>query len=80
MDVLNCLGVLFLPKAFGDGGMVFSILVLVFIGWLTLHCMLLLVETSRKTDGLSFGELGAKFYGLYMRQIVLGSIAVSQMG
>ncbi|KAI9366765.1 transmembrane amino acid transporter protein-domain-containing protein [Zopfochytrium polystomum] len=72
-------GVLFLPKAFANGGMGFSIVLMVLIGWLTLHCMLLLVETSRKLGG-SFGDLGEKLYGNGVRQLVLASIAISQAG
>ncbi|KAJ3099196.1 neutral amino acid transporter [Phlyctochytrium planicorne] len=72
-------GVLFLPKAFSNGGMGFSIILLVVLGWLTLHCMLLLVETSRTLGG-SFGDLGEKLYGKGMRGLVLWSIAVSQAG
>ncbi|KAI8853804.1 transmembrane amino acid transporter protein-domain-containing protein [Chytridium lagenaria] len=55
-------GVLFLPKAFSNGGMGFSIILLLVIGFMTLHCMLLLVETSRKLGG-SFGDIGEKLYG-----------------
>ncbi|KAJ3148076.1 neutral amino acid transporter [Geranomyces variabilis] len=72
-------GVLFLPKAFANGGMGFSLVSLVIIGSLTLHCMLLLVETSRKLGG-SFGDIGEHLYGQWMRQLVLGSIALSQAG
>jgi proton-coupled amino acid transporter len=73
-------GVLFLPKAFANGGMGFSIILLFVIGCVTLHCMLLLVETSRAFGGLSFGDLGLKIYGTGMRKLVLFSIAVAQMG
>jgi proton-coupled amino acid transporter len=72
-------GVLFLPKAFISGGLVFSVFLLILIGWLTLHCMLILVETSRELGG-SFGDIALKLYGPHARQLVLGSIAVSQMG
>ncbi len=72
-------GVLFLPSAFANGGLVFSLVLLVILGYLTLHCMILLVETSRKMNGMSFGELGAAFYGPWMRQLVLASIAISQV-
>lgn len=71
-------GVLFLPKAFSNGGMAFSLVTLVVIGYLTLHCMLLLVETSRTLGG-SFGDIGEHLYGQKMRQLVLGSIAISQV-
>lgn len=71
-------GVLFLPKAFANGGMGFSIILMCIIGFLTLHCMLLLVETSRELGG-SFGDLGEKLYGPRVRKLVLASIAISQV-
>jgi solute carrier family 36 (proton-coupled amino acid transporter) len=71
-------GVLFLPRAFLNGGLAFSIVVLIAMGWLTLHCMMLLVETSRTLGG-SFGELGEKVYGPWMRYLILASIALAQV-
>ncbi|KAI8923811.1 transmembrane amino acid transporter protein-domain-containing protein [Entophlyctis helioformis] len=73
-------GVLFLPKAFMNGGILFSTALMVIIGYLTLHCMVLLVETSRALGGKSFGDIGNHLYGPRMRELVLGSIAISQMG
>ncbi|KAJ3020790.1 UNVERIFIED_CONTAM: neutral amino acid transporter [Siphonaria sp. JEL0065] len=72
-------GVLFLPKAFSQGGMAFSIILMVVFGWMTLHCMLLLLETSRVLGG-SFGDIGEKLYGPPVRTLVLASIAISQAG
>jgi proton-coupled amino acid transporter len=72
-------GVLFLPKAFANGGLVFSVSLMIFLGYLTMHCMILLVETSRSFGGKSFGDLGQIIYGDQCRLLVLGSIAVSQM-
>jgi proton-coupled amino acid transporter len=73
-------GVLFLPKAFLNGGLIFSILTMIVLGYLTTHCMLLLVECSRSYGGKSFGELGELIYGSKFKTIILFSIAVSQMG
>ncbi|KAK5668891.1 hypothetical protein QVD99_004668 [Batrachochytrium dendrobatidis] len=73
-------GVLFLPKGFLNGGLGFSMVLLVVLGYLTLHCMILLVDTSRSLGGKSFGDIGGHIYGPYMRQLVLASIAISQMG
>lgn len=72
-------GVLFLPKAFSNGGMGFSLILLLVVGILTLHCMLLLVDTSRELGGLSFGDMGERLYGANMRKLILGSIAVAQV-
>ncbi|KAJ3216486.1 neutral amino acid transporter [Clydaea vesicula] len=73
-------GVLFLPKAFYNGGLGFSVILMVIIGYLTLHCMILLVEVSREFGGLSFGDVGGKLYGEKMRNTVLFSITLAQCG
>lgn len=73
-------GILFLPKAFANGGLMFSLVALFFIGYLTKHCMILLVETSKAFGGKSFGDLGEIIYGERFRQLVLASITISQMG
>jgi proton-coupled amino acid transporter len=72
-------GILFLPKAFSNGGILFSSICMVGFGFLTMHCMILLVEASRSFGGKSFGDLGQIIYGEKCRLLILGSIAVSQM-
>ncbi|KAJ1921335.1 hypothetical protein H4219_000651 [Mycoemilia scoparia] len=72
-------GVLFLPRAFYNGGLGFSSLLLVSVGAIALHCMLLLVECYHKYSG-SYGDLGYKLYGEPMRQAILASIVISQLG
>jgi solute carrier family 36 (proton-coupled amino acid transporter) len=72
-------GVLFLPRAYLNGGMVFSNLVLLFVAALSYHCFVLLVNTRLKING-SFGDLGGILYGKWMRNVILGSIVLSQIG
>jgi proton-coupled amino acid transporter len=72
-------GVLFLPQAFQYGGMGFSIGMLILLGYLNLYCMNLLVEASIAMGGLSFGDLAGQLFGESFRQMILGSIAVSQV-
>ena len=72
-------GVLFLPKAYLNGGMLFSNLVLLGVSLLSFYCFILLVNTRLKIEG-SFGDIGGVLYGRYMRNIILCSIVVSQMG
>lgn len=72
-------GVLFLPQAFRNGGMGFSIGMLIILGYLNLYCMNLLVESSTVMGGLSFGDLAGQLFGKNFKQLVLGSIAVSQV-
>lgn len=72
-------GVLFLPRAYFNGGMMFSNLVLLFVAALSYYCFVLLVTTRLKVDG-SFGDIGGILYGDWMRKLILFSIVVSQIG
>ncbi|CAG8484542.1 16100_t:CDS:2 [Funneliformis caledonium] len=72
-------GVMFLPKAFCNGGMVFSSVVLVFIGLISLVSFLLLVQTRLHVP-YGFGGIGGVLYGNWMRLAVLFSITISQIG
>lgn len=72
-------GVLFLPKAYLNGGMLFSNLVLLFVAALSYYCFVLLVNTSLAVKG-SFGDMGGVLYGRWMRNTILCSIVISQVG
>jgi len=72
-------GVLFLPRAYLNGGMLFSNLVLLFVASLSYYCFILLVNTRLKVQG-SFGDMGGILYGKWMRYLILGSVALSQVG
>ncbi|KAH6840905.1 transmembrane amino acid transporter protein-domain-containing protein [Chaetomium sp. MPI-CAGE-AT-0009] len=72
-------GVLFLPRAYLNGGMLFSNLVLLFVAALSYYCFVLLVTTRLKVDG-SFGDIGGILYGKWMRNLILASIVISQLG
>jgi proton-coupled amino acid transporter len=71
-------GVLFLPKSFYNGGMLFSAVVLILMSFLCLHAMLLLVECRSIIPG-SFGDIGGALYGPRARYAVLSSIVISQV-
>ncbi|KAF9582264.1 neutral amino acid transporter [Lunasporangiospora selenospora] len=72
-------GILFLPNAFKNGGILFSSLVMTLIAVLCLHSFLLLVKCRDIHPG-SYGDIGQHFYGRWMRYIVLFAIAISQFG
>ncbi|KAI0408075.1 transmembrane amino acid transporter protein-domain-containing protein [Xylaria palmicola] len=72
-------GVLFLPRAYLNGGMVFSNVVLVSLAALSYYCFILLITTRLKVEG-SFGDIGGIVYGEWMRRLILGSIVLSQVG
>jgi len=72
-------GVLFLPRAYLNGGMLFSNLVLLFVAALSYFCFVLLVTTRLKVAG-SFGDIGGMLYGKWLRFLILFSIVISQIG
>ncbi|KKF92654.1 Vacuolar amino acid transporter 3 [Ceratocystis platani] len=72
-------GVLFLPRAYLNGGMLFSNVVLLLVAALSYYCFVLLVTTRLKIVG-SFGDIGGILYGKWMRNIILASVVLSQIG
>lgn len=72
-------GVLFLPRAYLNGGMVFSNLTLLFVAALSYYCFVLLVTSRLKIEG-SFGDMGGILYGKWLRWLILSSIVISQIG
>jgi amino acid permease len=66
-------------NSFNNGGLLFSSIVLVLIAVISLFSFLLLVESSQVVPA-SFGDIGGHLYGPWMRQAVLWSIAISQVG
>ncbi|KAF9979169.1 neutral amino acid transporter [Actinomortierella ambigua] len=72
-------GILFLPNAFMNGGILFSALFMTLIAALCLHSFLLLVKCREIYPG-SYGEIGGHFYGKYMRWTIMFFIAISQFG
>jgi len=72
-------GVLFLGKAFFNGGILFSAITLTFICVISLYSFLLLVKAKVVVSG-SFGDIGGALYGPWMRYAILFSITISQIG
>ena len=72
-------GIMFLPKAFRNGGILFSSITLVtvsLISCLSFHLLLL----CRQRYGGGYGELGAAIGGPRLRTLILFSITISQLG
>ncbi|KAI9739566.1 MAG: neutral amino acid transporter [Cirrosporium novae-zelandiae] len=72
-------GVLFLPRAYLNGGMVFSNVVLLGVSALSYFCFILLVTTSLRVPG-SFGHIGLELYGKHMYRLIQASLVLSQIG
>lgn len=73
-------GVLFLPKAFSSGGLLFSTVTLLFFGLLSYWCYLILVYAKVAVRVSSFGEIGLICYGPWLQHLILTSIVLSQVG
>ena len=71
--------VLFLPKAYLNGGMLFSNVILLCTASLAYWCFVLLIQTRTKVEG-SYGDIGGVLYGPKMRIAILCSIVISQIG
>lgn len=72
-------GVLFLPKAFKNGGILFSSITLIVISLISCLAFNLLLKCRARYGG-GYGEIGEAIGGNKMRAIVLGSITISQVG
>jgi len=72
-------GVLFLPRAFLNGGMLFSFLVLLSISLISYYCFVLLTKSRLILKG-SFAEMGEMTHGKYMRALINLSLVLSQVG
>ncbi|KAF9926837.1 neutral amino acid transporter [Linnemannia zychae] len=72
-------GVLFLPNAFKNGGLLFSCICLAVVAIICCVAFLLLVKV-RLIVRESFQDMGLILYGKWMRLAVLWAVALSQMG
>lgn len=72
-------GIMFLPKAFKNGGMLFSSITLIVVSLVTSLCFHLLLQTRARFGG-GYGDLGHAVGGRRLRSLILTSIAISQVG
>jgi len=72
-------GILFLPKAFSNGGLLFSLFLLALCGWLSYFAMILLVRCSEKFGG-SYGDIGKLLFGKSFKYMIQFSISLAQNG
>jgi proton-coupled amino acid transporter len=72
-------GVLFLPRAYLNGGMLFSNIVLLGIAALSYYCFILLVGVRLKVQ-CSYGDMGQRIFGNYFRNAINFSLVISQIG
>ena len=73
-------GIMFLPKAFNNGGILFSSMTLIIISIVSMLAFHLLLQCRSSIGGGGYGEIGHAIGGSKMRNIILGSITLSQLG
>lgn len=73
-------GVLFLPRAFYNGGLAFSIVTLCLFGIVTYFCYYILIDSKKTLKLSSFGELGFRTHGKVLKMFISISIIMSQVG
>lgn len=72
-------GIIFLPKAFRNGGLLFSSITLVTVSLMTTICFYLLLRCKRQYDG-GYGDIGKRIAGPHLRSLILISLTISQLG
>ena len=72
-------GIMFLPKAFRNGGILFSSITLITVSLLSCLSFHLLLQCRRRHGG-GYGEIGSAIGGPRLRALILGSITLSQIG
>ncbi|KAA8650290.1 hypothetical protein EYZ11_001364 [Aspergillus tanneri] len=72
-------GIIFLPKAFRNGGILFSSITLVTVAAISTVCFNLLLQCRRQYGG-GYGDIGERIAGPQLRSLILSSIAISQIG
>ncbi|KAJ1668419.1 hypothetical protein IW140_000247 [Coemansia sp. RSA 1813] len=73
-------GVLVLPRAFYNGGLLTSCVMMVGVAWYAWHCILLLAEVYLRIGGGSYSDIGLRLYGRWMQYAVTSSIVLAQIG
>lgn len=73
-------GIMFLPKAFKNGGMLFSTITMIVVSAVTALCFELLLSCRKQYGGAGYGDLGRSISGPKLRSLILVSITLSQLG
>lgn len=73
-------GIMFLPKAFKNGGMLFSSITMILVSAITALCFELLLSCRKTYGGAGYGDLGKSISGPKLRALILVSITLSQIG
>ncbi|KAF1992061.1 hypothetical protein K402DRAFT_450189 [Aulographum hederae CBS 113979] len=73
-------GIMFLPKAFKNGGILFSSITLITVSLISTLAFHLLLSCRSHFGGAGYGDLGEAISGSKFRKLILFSIFISQIG
>lgn len=73
-------GIIFLPKAMSNGGLLFSNLMIVSFSIVSYYCFVILIETTKKCGVSGYGDIGEQIFGKGVQFLILLSLALSQLG
>ncbi|KAJ2409461.1 hypothetical protein GGI10_004693 [Coemansia sp. RSA 2530] len=73
-------GVLVLPRAFYNGGLLTSCVLMLLVAWYAWHCILLLGDVYLRIGGGSYSDIGLRLYGRWMQIAITTSIVLGQIG
>ena len=75
-----CTGILYLPKNFSNGGWAWALTSMVLSFFLTLFCMIKLLECKSKVPNGSFSDIGFKALGMKGKYMVDIFLSLAQIG
>lgn len=73
-------GIIFLPKAFSNGGLLFCNGTIILFSLISYYCFVVLINTTKELGVSGYGDAGFKIYGNWIRTLILLSLVLSQMG
>lgn len=73
-------GVIFLPKGFSNGGLLFCNIMIVMFSLISYYCFIILIKTTKQSGVFGYGDAGLKVFGRVTQTIILLSLVLSQMG
>lgn len=73
-------GIIFLPKGFSNGGLLFCNLMIIMFSLISYYCFVILIKTTKELSVSGYGDAGFKIFGNWIRTLILLSLVLSQMG
>ncbi|OWB81870.1 hypothetical protein B5S33_g490 [[Candida] boidinii] len=73
-------GIVFLPKSFSNGGLLFCNLMIIAFSFVSFYCFIILINTTKRLNVTGYADAGLKLLGKNLQICILASLAMSQIG